>query len=307
MNFKHKPVLLEETIDLLDIKSDGVYVDGTAGGGGHSERILKYINKGKLISIDQDPDAIFILKERFYYNNFSIIIQENFSNVISVLRNLDINFVDGVLLDIGVSSYQLDTASRGFSFHQDAFLDMRMSKSGVSAYDIINNYKYEDLVFIIRKYGEEKFSKSIVKSIIKYREKKKIETTLELAEIIKNSVPASIRRVGHPARKTFQAIRIVVNKELEVLEKGLQEAFSCLKPGGRLVVITFHSLEDRIVKKTMLSWCTGCVCPVDFPVCICENKPKARLINKKPIIASENELKNNQRSRSAKLRGCIKL
>lgn len=309
MKFVHKPVLLEETIDLLNVKPDGIYIDGTAGGGGHSKAILDKLTHGKLISIDQDPDAIKIINEKFAGNKSSIIVESNFSEITEITKELSIDKVDGVLLDIGVSSYQLDAAKRGFSYYNDAPLDMRMSKSGISASDIVNDYSWQELAEIISKYGEDKFAKKIAKAIVKNREASKIKTTLELAEIIKGAIPAASRRNGggHPARKTFQAIRIAVNDELNVLEKGLKGAFSVLNSGGRLVVITFHSLEDRIVKKNMALWCNSCTCPPDFPVCVCENKAKAKLLTKKPITASYGEIEMNPRSRSAKLRGCIKL
>lgn len=307
MSFSHIPVLLNETIDGLNIKENGIYVDGTAGGGGHSAEILSHLKDGKLISIDQDPDAIRHVMERFKDEPNSIIVKGNFSDMKELLNSRGIYAVDGVMLDIGVSSHQLDTAQRGFSFHEEAPLDMRMSQQGESAYDIVNTYDYASLARIINNYGEEKFASSIAKNIVKAREQKPIETTLELAEIIKNSVPQKVRREGHPARKTFQALRIAVNKELDVLEKGLDDAFELLSKGGRLAVITFHSLEDRIVKQKMASFCQGCTCPKEFPVCVCGKKPRAKLVNRKPIIASENELELNVRSRSAKLRVCEKL
>ncbi len=307
MSFSHIPVLLNETIDGLNIKENGIYVDGTAGGGGHSAQILSHLKDGKLVSIDQDPDAIRHVMERFKDNPNSIIVKGNFGNMKELLNERGIFCVDGVMLDIGVSSHQLDTSERGFSFHEDAPLDMRMSQSGESAEDLVNNLSYAQLAQIINNYGEEKFASSIAKNIVKAREEKRIKTTLELAEIIKNSVPQKVRRDGHPARKTFQALRIAVNHELDVLESGLCDAFDMLSKGGRLAVITFHSLEDRIVKQKMASWCTGCTCPKDFPVCVCGNKPKAKLITKKPIVASQHELEINARSRSAKLRVCEKL
>ena len=307
MSSSHIPVLLNETIDGLNIKENGIYVDGTAGGGGHSAEILSHLKDGKLISIDQDPDAIRHVMERFKDEPNSIIVKGNFSDMKELLNSRGIYAVDGVMLDIGVSSHQLDTAQRGFSFHEEAPLDMRMSQQGESAYDIVNTYDYASLARIINNYGEEKFASSIAKNIVKAREQKPIETTLELAEIIKNSVPQKVRREGHPARKTFQALRIAVNKELDVLEKGLDDAFELLSKGGRLAVITFHSLEDRIVKQKMASFCQGCTCPKEFPVCVCGKKPRAKLVNRKPIIASENELELNVRSRSAKLRVCEKL
>lgn len=308
MNFSHKPVLLEETIDALNIKPDGIYVDGTAGGGGHSSEILKRLSpNGKLISIDQDPDAIQTVTERFKDYQNSIICKGNFSDVVSIVKSLGIEKIDGIMLDIGVSSRQLDTPERGFSFHYDAPLDMRMSQSGTSAYDLVSQLPYEQLVKIISRYGEEKFAKQITRAIIREREKQPIATTLQLAEIIKAAVPAAKRREGHPARQTFQALRIAVNGELDRLEEGLQGGFELLKPGGRMAVITFHSLEDRIVKKAMAKWCTGCTCPKDFPVCVCGNKPKAELALRKPVEASEKELSENPRARSARLRAVTKL
>lgn len=308
MNFSHKPVLLEETIDALNIKPDGIYVDGTAGGGGHSSEILKRLSpNGRLISIDQDPDAIEAVTERLKDYKNSIICKGNFSDVVSIVNSLGIESIDGIMLDIGVSSRQLDTPERGFSFHYDAPLDMRMSQSGTSAYDLVNQLSYEQLVKIISRYGEERFAKQITRAIIREREKQPIATTLQLAEIIKAAVPAAKRREGHPARQTFQALRIAVNGELDRLEEGLQGGFELLKPGGRMAVITFHSLEDRIVKRAMAKWCTGCTCPKDFPVCVCGNKPKAELALRKPAEASEKELSENPRARSARLRAVTKL
>lgn len=308
MEFSHIPVLFNETIDLLNIKPDGTYVDGTAGGGGHSEAILKRLTTGKLISIDQDPDAINAVTARLSKYKNSIIVESNFSKIDEVLENLDIEKVDGVLLDIGVSSHQFDDAERGFSYNKDAKLDMRMSQKGLSAYDIINTYDIKEIERILREYGEEKFYKKIAKKIVESRELQKIDTTIELSEIVKSALPAAAKRgPGHPAKKTFQALRIAVNDELNNLSLGLDKAFESLKIGGILAVITFHSLEDRIVKRKMASWCKGCVCPSDFPVCVCGQTPKAKLINSKPIEASKEELEFNNRSRSAKLRGCVKL
>ena len=307
MDFSHIPVLLDETIEGLDIKENGIYVDGTAGGGGHSGEILKRLTTGKLISIDQDPDAIKALTQKFKNNENSIIVKGNFGNMRDLLELRGVGKVDGVLLDIGVSSHQLDTASRGFSFHEDAPLDMRMSQSGVTAEELVNTLSYEELREIIAEYGEEKYASSIAKGIVSAREREPITTTLQLAEIVKENVPQKVRRDGHPARKTFQAIRIAVNDELNVLDKGLNDAFALLGKGGRLAVITFHSLEDRLVKQKMAGWCQGCTCPKDFPVCVCGNKPKARLVNKKPVCANETELIRNPRSRSAKLRICEKI
>ena len=307
MEFSHTPVLLRETIEGLAIKENGIYVDGTAGGGGHSAEILKHLTTGKLISIDQDPDAITMLTQKFKKNENAIVIKGNFGNMKDLLELRGVRRVDGVLLDIGVSSHQLDTASRGFSFHEDAKLDMRMSQSGVTAEELVNTLPYEELRRIIAEYGEERYASSIAKGIIAARELEPVTTTLQLAEIVKASVPQKVRRDGHPARKTFQAIRIAVNDELNVLSRGLQDAFKLLGKGGRLAVITFHSLEDRIVKQQMADWCRGCTCPKDFPVCVCGNKPKARLVNKKPVCANETELTDNPRARSAKLRICEKI
>jgi len=307
MSFSHKPVLLEQTIGSLDIKTDGIYLDGTAGGGGHSAEILKRLGNGRLICVDQDPDAIRTLHEKFDgYENVTIV-QSNFSEIRSILLELDIPSLDGVLLDIGVSSHQLDTAERGFSYHNDAPLDMRMSQSGVTAAELVNNLQFSELLHILSVYGEEKFAKNIARAIERERKIKRIETTLELAEIVKSAYPPAKRHDKHPARKTFQALRIAVNGELDRLSKGLDEAFESLKPGGRLSVITFHSLEDRMVKQRMAKWCEGCTCPKDFPVCVCGNKPKAELVFRKPVEADETELEENPRSRSAKLRCCKKI
>lgn len=308
INFSHVSVLLNESVDMLAVKPDGIYVDGTAGGGGHSAEILSRLGKnGRLYSIDRDPDAIETVTKRFENDKRSVVLHGEFADMKELLLKEGVERVDGVILDLGVSSHQLDTAERGFSFHEDAPLDMRMSQKGVSAADLINTLDFKELCRILSSYGEEKYAPSIVKGILKAREEKPIETTLELAEIIKANVPQKVRRDTHPARKSFQAIRIAVNDEFGQLERGLASAFEILNVGGRLSVITFHSIEDRIVKQTMASWCVGCTCPKDFPVCVCGNKPKARLINKKPIEANNQELDFNKRSRSAKLRGCEKL
>ena len=307
MKFKHLPVLLNETIEGLNIKPNGIYIDGTAGGGGHSSEILKKLESGKLYSIDRDPDAIQRVTERFKDEPCSVIVKGRFGDMKQLLEERGVEKVDGVLLDIGVSSHQLDTAHRGFSFHEDAPLDMRMSQEGETAAQLVNTLPYGEIARIISTYGEDKFASSIARAIVKYREEKEIVTTLELAEIIKGAVPQRVRREGHPARQTFQALRIAVNDEFGELERGLESAFEMLKPGGRLAVITFHSIEDRITKQAMQKWCTGCTCPPDFPVCVCGNKPKAKLINRKPIVADEKELSENPRSRSAKLRVCEKL
>lgn len=307
MEFSHISVLLNESVDGLNINPEGVYVDGTAGGGGHSAEILKRLKGGKLYSIDQDPDAIKTVTERFKNNKNSVILQGNFSRMKELLEEKNVYKVDGILLDIGVSSHQLDTAERGFSFHEDAPLDMRMSQSGATAADLVNTLSDREISKILFTYGEEKYAPSIARNIVKEREITPITTTLQLAEIIKNSVPEKVRRNGHPARKSFQALRIAVNRELEVLEEGLDSAFDILNKGGRLAVITFHSLEDRIVKQKMLHWAQGCTCPPDFPVCVCNNKPKVKIITRKPIIANSTELTENSRSRSAKLRICEKV
>ncbi len=306
MNFNHKSVLLKESVNSLNIKPDGIYVDGTAGGGGHSAEILKRLGeKGKLIAVDQDPDALKILEERFGSDKRVKIVNSNFSALGNILDTAGVSKIDGLLLDIGVSSYQLDTAERGFSYHFNAPLDMRMSKTGSSAYDVINNYNKEQLEKVIFSYGEEKFARSIAGNIVKYRKEKPIETTDELVEIIKASMPESAKRGSHPARKTFQAIRIEVNGELDALKQVLEQALAVLSEGGVISVITFHSLEDRIVKNEFRSWAQGCTCPKDFPVCVCGKKPKVKLL--KPVTPSDEELNSNKRSRSAKLRTAIKL
>lgn len=308
INFSHISVMLTATVDMLDVKPDGVYVDGTAGGGGHSAEILRRLSdKGKLYSIDRDPDAIKTVTKRFENDPRSVVVHGEFADMKKLLSERGVEKVDGVVLDLGVSSHQLDTAERGFSFHEDAPLDMRMSQEGATAADLVNSLDFRELCRILSSYGEEKYAPSIAKAIIRQREVSPIKTTLELAEIVKANVPQKVRRDGHPARKTFQAIRIAVNDEFGQLERGLASAFDMLKVGGRLSVITFHSIEDRIVKQAMASWCVGCTCPKDFPVCVCGNKPKAKLVNKKPVEADEAELSDNKRSRSAKLRACEKL
>ena len=303
MEFTHVPVLLEECIEGLDIKPDGVYVDGTAGGAGHSSAIAARLGEnGRLIALDRDPDAVRTASERLSVFPNVTVIHSNYSQMRQVLDEIGVGKVDGVLMDLGVSSYQLDEGSRGFSYHSDAPLDMRMSKEGVSAADIVNTYSESELARIIFEYGEEKFSRRIASNIIAAREKAPIETTLQLADIIRNSVPQKARREKNPCKKTFQAIRIAENGEFEQLSMGLDEAFYSLKPCGRLAVITFHSLEDRLVKKKFAEWCKGCICPPDFPQCVCGHKPQGKLVNRKPIEAKEKELERNNRSRSAKLR-----
>lgn len=302
MEFSHVSVLLSESIEGLAVRPDGIYVDGTAGGAGHSRKIAEKLTEGgQLIALDRDPDAVEIASERLAGYN-ARVIRSNYSDMRHVLDSLGIDKVDGVLLDLGVSSHQLDTPERGFSYNYDAPLDMRMSQEGISAYDIVNNYTQEQLAKIIFEYGEEKFSRKIAAEIVSRRQAKPVSTTLELADIIKSSVPAKVRREKNPCKKTFQAIRIAVNGEFEHLSKGLDAAFYSLKPGGRLAVITFHSLEDRIVKQRFAGWCKGCICPPDFPQCVCGRTPEGKLVNRKPIEAGGNELGQNNRSRSAKLR-----
>lgn len=303
----HIPVLLEETIDSLAIKPDGIYVDGTAGGGGHSSEILSRLTTGTLVSIDRDPDAIAQVTGRLGSSPNIRIVHSRYSEMTSVLDLLGIESVDGILLDIGVSSHQLDCGERGFSYHTDAPLDMRMASAGKTAAELVAELPWQRLAEIFSRYGEEKYSAPIAKAICREREKAPIETTLQLADIIRDAVPAAARRDGHPARRVFQALRIAVNDELGELERGLEAAFSRLKPEGRLSVITFHSLEDRITKQAMADWCSGCTCPPQFPVCVCGKTPRARLLTKKPVEASSEELERNPRSRSAKLRTCIKL
>lgn len=304
-SFYHIPVLFNETIDSLNIKPDGIYVDCTSGGGGHSSEIAKRLTTGRLISIDRDPQAISTLKERLSGFECVTVVHDNFFNIKNILASLGINGVDGVLADLGVSSHQLDEPSRGFSFHHDAPLDMRMSIEGLSAADVVNSLSQKELQKIIYDYGEEKFAPSISKAIVKAREQKCIETTFELSEIIKSAMPAAARRDGHPARRTFQAIRIYVNGELEGLGKAVNDMFDCLNEGGRVSVITFHSLEDRIVKQQLSPLAKGCTCPKNFPVCVCGNKPKAKVF--KAVSPSEKELEENSRSRSARLRTAEKL
>ena len=298
MEFSHISVLFNETIESLDIKKEGLYVDCTCGGAGHSRAILERIPDGVLVAIDRDPDAIQVITERIGSAPQVEIVNDNFNNIKGILNGRQ---ADGILADLGVSSFQLDTAERGFSFHHDAPLDMRMSKSGKSAYDVVNGYTEYELANIISRYGEEKFARNIAKNIVKARNQKNIETTLELAEIIKDSVPAKYRRDGHPARKTFQAIRIEVNDELSTLAQAVDDMFHSLKVGGRLSIITFHSLEDRTVKEKFREFTIGCTCPKEFPVCVCGKTPEGKLINK-GISAKQSELDMNNRSRSAKLR-----
>lgn len=298
MEFVHKSVLFDEAIKALDLNENKIIVDGTAGGGGHSGEIAKRAKR--VISIDQDPDAITVLNERLGDKENVTIVHDNYSNIKNIISNLNIEKIDGLLLDLGVSSFQFDTAERGFSFHKDAPLDMRMSKSGLSAYDVVNNYDERQLADIIYRYGEEKFSRRIAANIVKARAEKPIETTFELVDIIKSSMPQKAMRDAHPARRTFQAIRIEVNAELDVLKSTLEDAFDILAPGGRIAIITFHSLEDRIVKEQFAKWCQGCTCPKEFPVCVCGKKPKGKTF--KSISPSKEELEENPRARSSRLR-----
>lgn len=302
INFSHIPVFYKEAIEALNIKPDGIYVDCTGGGGGHSSMIAEKLTTGHLYTIDRDPDAIKVLKARFDGNDKVTIVNSRFSRIKEILEENGVEKVDGILADLGVSSYQLDTDERGFSFHTDAPLDMRMSKEGLSAKDVVNSYSAQELSKVISAYGEEKFARNIANNIVKYRNEKEIETTLELAEIIKEAYPPSVRRKsGHPARKTFQAIRIEVNAELDELKNSLDDMFDSLSVGGRVVIITFHSLEDRIVKVKFNDFCSGCTCPPEFPVCVCGKTPGGKLPFKVKE-PTEKELEENSRSRSAKLR-----
>ena len=302
ISFSHISVLLAECINGLDIKPDGIYIDGTCGGAGHSCEIAKRLTDGgRLIGIDRDPDAIKAASARLAPYNAKVL-HGNYSEIELLVHSEGIDKADGILLDLGVSSHQLDTLERGFSYHGDAPLDMRMSQEGTTAADLVNTLPHSELSRIMFEYGEEKFSRRIADEIIKRRNIKRIETTSELADIITTAVPAKFRREKNPCKKAFQAFRIAVNCEFEHLSKGLDDAFELLKPGGRLCVITFHSLEDRIVKQRFASFCKGCVCPPDFPQCVCGKTPRGRLVNRKPIEATPEELEANIRSRSAKLR-----
>lgn len=306
LDFKHISVLLNETLDNLAIKEDGTYVDGTLGGGGHAYEVLKRLGpNGRYIGIDQDEDAIAAASLRLsQFGDKVTIIRSNYSQMKSVLSNLNIQEVDGILLDLGVSSYQLDTVDRGFSYKEDAPLDMRMdNRSPLTAKDIVNDYSEQELYRMIRDYGEDKFAKNIAKHIVRVRNEKTIETTFELVEAIKAAIPAKIRMAGgHPAKQTFQAIRIELNQELEVLKDTLEDMIGLLKEGGRLCIITFHSLEDRIVKLAFRQEENPCICPPNFPVCVCNRKSRGINITRKPILPSEEEIDLNSRSKSAKLR-----
>lgn len=306
MEFSHVSVLLKETVEQLNIRPDGIYVDGTLGGGGHAYEVLRRLSpKGRLIGIDQDADAIKAAGERLLeFGSRVTIVRSNYCNMRLELQKLGIDRVDGILLDLGVSSFQLDSAERGFTYREDASLDMRMDRrQAKTARDIVNEYSEQELFRVIRDYGEDKFAKNIAKHIAAARAIKPIETTGELVEIIRRAIPAKVRmNGGHPAKKTFQAIRIELNGELEVLKNSLDDMIDLLKPGGRICVITFHSLEDRMVKTIFKTNENPCTCPSHFPVCVCGNKPKGRLAVKKPIVPGEEELTKNKRSKSSKLR-----
>lgn len=305
MIFNHKSVLLNEVIESLNIKPEGIYVDGTLGGGGHAFYVAKRLASGKLIGIDQDEDALTAAKERLEkFNDRVIFVRDNYVNIANVLSERGFEKVDGIYLDLGVSSYQLDTVERGFSYRFDAPLDMRMdNRNKLKASDIVNEYSEQELFYIIRDYGEDRFAKNIAKHIVAYRSKKKIETTFELVDIIKSAIPVKIQVTGgHPAKRTFQAIRIELNRELDVLKEALGTMIDLLSPGGRLSVITFHSLEDRIVKQAFKNAQYPCVCPRNFPVCVCGNVSKGEVITRKAVLPGEEEIKDNSRAKSAKLR-----
>ncbi len=309
-DFHHVSVLLDECIDGLNIKPDGIYVDGTLGGAGHSSQIALQLTTGRLIGIDRDPVALKAAGERLSpYADRVTLVHSNFCEIAQVLKDLNIEGVDGILLDLGVSSPQLDDGSRGFSYMADAPLDMRMNgQDTVTARDVVNGWSYEELKRILFDYGEERYAPKIAAAICRRREEKPIETTLELVDVIRGAMPpAALREKQHPAKRSFQAIRIAVNDELGSVEKVMRDAIPCLNPGGRLAIITFHSLEDRIVKNGMSEAAKGCTCPPSFPVCVCGNKPKVKLITRKPIVSGEEELERNPRARSAKLRVCEKL
>lgn len=308
MEFSHIPVLLEECIEALAIRPDGIYLDGTAGGGGHSFEIAKRLTTGRLIAVDKDKQAIAAAGRRLAPFPLAQVVQGDFADIPRILKELSIPGADGVLLDLGVSSHQLDTPERGFSYSVDAPLDMRMSGEGPTAADLLNTATEEELSDIFFRYGEEKFSRRIARNIVEARQIKPLETTGELVDLIYASIPAAARREGgHPAKRVFQAVRIAVNGELDSLEKALNGIFDILNPGGRFAVITFHSLEDRMVKQAFASFTKGCTCPPDFPVCVCGHTPRGRLVTKKPVLPGKEELARNPRSKSAKLRTIEKL
>ncbi len=319
MEFNHRPVMLNEAVASLDIKPSGIYIDATAGGGGHSFEIARRLGEaegkapagtftpGRLICLDRDPDAVKAAGERLKAFENVTIININYSQIDEAAARAGIDKADGVLMDLGVSSFQLDETQRGFSYHSDAPLDMRMDKQGRSAADIVNGCDESEIADILYQYADEKYSRRIAAAIVSARQKARIETTRQLSDIVASAVPAAYRKSRHPARKTFQAIRMAVNEELYHLKAGLERAFELLKSGGRLSVITFHSIEDRVVKQYFASLCQGCTCPKDFPVCVCGNTPKGKLLYKKPLVPSKEEIESNNRSRSAKLRTIIKL
>ena len=310
IEFSHYSVLLSECMDGLNIKPDGIYVDGTAGGAGHSSEIAKCLDNGRLIAIDQDETAVAVATQRLNaLQKNTTVVRSNFCEIAKVCGEFGIDGIDGVLLDLGVSSYQLDTAERGFSYSADAPLDMRMdNRKSLNAYTAVNTYSEQELKKILFEYGEERFAPQIAAAIIRAREKKAIESTAELSDIVKYAIPSAAREGGHhPAKRSFQAIRIEVNAELDVIEPAIRDAVALLNKGGRIAIITFHSLEDRIVKQTFASLAMGCTCPKNFPICVCGNKPKVKIITKKPILPSKEELEENPRSRSAKLRVAEKI
>ncbi|MBO5099630.1 MAG: 16S rRNA (cytosine(1402)-N(4))-methyltransferase RsmH [Clostridia bacterium] len=310
MEFKHISVLLNESVEALSVNNEGYFADGTLGGGGHSLKLLETLDNIKLIGIDRDIEAIKAAKVRLKdYEDRVIFHKSNYCEIKNILKEYEVDGLSGAILDLGVSSYQLDNGERGFSYNADARLDMRMDQSqSLSAYEVVNNYEKTELAKIFRDYGEEKFAFRIAEEIDKARKIKPVETTFELTELIKAGIPAAARRSGgHPAKRVFQAIRIEVNSELSLLRQSVIDFFESLKPGGRLAIITFHSLEDRIVKNAFNDFCKGCTCPPDFPICVCGNKPKGKLVNRKPIIAGEEELTMNSRSSCAKLRIIEKL
>lgn len=307
MEFSHVPVLLNECLEGLAIDPAGTYLDGTAGGGGHSSEIARRLTTGRLISLDQDPDAVAAATERLK-GLPATVVRTNFRFARRALADLGVTAINGALLDLGVSSHQLDDGERGFSYRQDAPLDMRMSQSGPTAADLVNSESREELARILREYGEEPYAWAIAGRIVRQREQKPFTTTLELADAIASALPPAVRRKDkNPSRRSFQAIRIAVNGEMDALSEGLDEIFDLLAPGGRFAIITFHSLEDRLVKNRFRQWATACTCPPEYPVCVCGGKAKAKLITRKPIEAAPDELENNRRSRSAKLRVIEKL
>lgn len=302
MEFSHYSVLLQECLEGLNIDPSGTYVDGTAGGAGHSREIARRLTDGKLFALDQDPDAVAVASERLAPFSQAKVIRTNFREMALVLQQENALPVNGVLLDLGVSSWQLDNPARGFSYREDAPLDMRMSQSGTTAAQLLAQASEAEISRILWEYGEERYARNIARNIVKTREKAPVETTMQLVEIIKSSMPAAARREKNPCKRTFQALRIAVNSELDALSQGVDAAFDCLAPGGRLVIITFHSLEDRMVKQKFAELAKGCTCPPEFPVCVCGRTPAAKLINRKPILPSPEELAANHRSASAKLR-----